>query len=48
MILDAVADWQELSALYEEAEALDDAARAAWLDACARSRTVCWHRSSAC
>jgi serine/threonine protein kinase len=31
MILDAVADWQELSALYEEAEALDDAARAAWL-----------------
>ncbi|MEO8309724.1 MAG: protein kinase [Caldimonas sp.] len=31
MILDAVADWQALSTLYEEADALDDAARAAWL-----------------
>ena len=31
MIRDSVLDWQELSGLYEHADALDDAALAAWL-----------------
>jgi serine/threonine protein kinase/tetratricopeptide (TPR) repeat protein len=31
MIRDSVIDWQELSALYEEADALDPEARASWL-----------------
>ena len=31
MIRDSVIDWQELSALYERADALDEAALAAWL-----------------
>ena len=32
MIRDSVIDWQELSALYEEADALDPEARSTWLD----------------
>ena len=32
MIQDAVADWQALSTLYEEADGLDDVGRAAWLE----------------